>query len=139
VRDGGSVLSSNLQAYSPILAAKVLRIHWETFCLLAFAAASTRLRSSGLNRTGTIVPLASFFASLGRPGFLGFWLGIGSGPLNDECPYGYQRALGRVNAGTQPHTDNAFYGPDAGAFRQCRDDCDLLIRVEIVRHKASPD
>lgn len=38
--------------------------------MLAFAAASTRFRSSWLNRTGTMLPLASFFASLGRPGFL---------------------------------------------------------------------
>jgi hypothetical protein len=57
-----------------IAVANVLRIQAETVCLLAFAAASTRLRSSGLNRTGTIVPLASAFASRGRPGFLGFGL-----------------------------------------------------------------
>jgi hypothetical protein len=57
----------------------VLRIHWETFCPLDFAAASTRFRSSGLNRTGTMLPLASLFASLGRPGFLGFGFNVGIG------------------------------------------------------------
>jgi hypothetical protein len=47
--------------------------------LLAFAAASTFLRSSGLNRTGTMLPLASPFANLGRPGFLGFGFDVGIG------------------------------------------------------------
>jgi hypothetical protein len=43
-----------------------------------------RLKSSSLNRTGTIRPLASAFTSFGRPGFFGFGLlgfgcfGIGS-------------------------------------------------------------
>jgi hypothetical protein len=55
----------------------VLRIHAETFCLLAFAAASTFLRSSVLKRTGTMLPLASLFANLGRPGFLGFGCDVG--------------------------------------------------------------
>jgi hypothetical protein len=45
--------------------------------LLAFAAVSTFFRSSGLNRTGTTLPLATDFANLGRPGFLGFDVGIG--------------------------------------------------------------
>jgi hypothetical protein len=47
--------------------------------LLALAAAFTRLRSSGLKRTGTIVPLASAFANFGRPGFLGFGFDVGIG------------------------------------------------------------
>lgn len=52
-----------------------------------------------------MLPLASFFASLGRPGFLGFgfWFGIGS-----QLPQ---------------------------LLKNGRDDCDLLIRIEIVRHK----
>jgi hypothetical protein len=54
------------------VASNVLRTHADTVCLLAFAAASTRFRSSRLNRTGTMLPLASLFASLGRPGFFGF-------------------------------------------------------------------
>jgi hypothetical protein len=69
----------NLQVYPPIAVAKVLRIHSETVLLLAFAAASTFLRSSGLNRTGTMLPLATDFASRGRPGFLGFGFDVGIG------------------------------------------------------------
>jgi len=67
---------------SSMAADNVLRTQADTVCLLALAAVSTRLRSSGLNRTGTMVPLASAFASRGRPGFLGFGFfadsGIGS-------------------------------------------------------------
>ena len=62
-----------------MVAIKVLRIHSETVLLLARAAASNFLRSSALNRTGTMVPLASAFAILGRPGFLGFGFEVGIG------------------------------------------------------------
>ncbi|SPE29703.1 hypothetical protein SBA5_710001 [Candidatus Sulfotelmatomonas gaucii] len=77
------------------MASKVLRTHAETVCLLALAAASTRFRSSELNRTGTIVPFASLFAILGRPGFLGFF-GIAI-LLNDERSYGFGWRQGRVD------------------------------------------
>lgn len=62
---------------SSMAADKVLRTHAETVCLLAFAAASTRFRSSGLNLTGMMLPLASLFASFGRPGFLAFGFNVG--------------------------------------------------------------
>src|SRR5256885_16265070 len=45
----------------------VLRIHCETVCLLALAAASIALVSSDVKRTGTIFPFAWPFGSLGRP------------------------------------------------------------------------
>lgn len=48
--------------------ANVLRIHRETFCLLAFPAASTRFRSSALNRTRAMLPFAAPFAGFGRSG-----------------------------------------------------------------------
>jgi hypothetical protein len=47
--------------------------HSETFCLLAFAAASIAFRSSPVKRTGTILPFAVPFGSLGRPTFLDFF------------------------------------------------------------------
>lgn len=70
------------------------RIHAEAVCSLALAAVSTRFRSPGLNRTGSMVPLACPFAILGRPGFLGFaCLCIGSQLLRDGysggCLRGY--------------------------------------------------
>ena len=60
-------------------ALNVLRTQAEMVCLLALAATSTRFRSSGLNLTGTMLPLASPFAIFGRPGFLGFGFNIGIG------------------------------------------------------------
>jgi hypothetical protein len=57
-------------------ALNVLRIHSETVWPLAFAAASTRLRSSGLNRTGTMEPLAVPLGSFGLPGFLVFFVTV---------------------------------------------------------------
>ncbi len=55
------------------------RDHYDTVLLLALAAVSIRFRFSGLNRTGTMLPLASASASLGRPGFLGFRFGSSIG------------------------------------------------------------
>jgi hypothetical protein len=69
-------------AHPSIAAARVLRTHSETVLLLALAAASTRFRSSGLKRTGTMLSLASPFASLGRPGLLAFF-GMAFGLLQD--------------------------------------------------------
>jgi hypothetical protein len=45
----------------------VLRIHSETFWSAALARAAIAFRSSIAKRTGTILPLASPFGSLGRP------------------------------------------------------------------------
>jgi hypothetical protein len=44
----------------------VFRIHSDSFLSLALAAASIAFRSSTVKRTGTILPLASPFGSLGR-------------------------------------------------------------------------
>jgi hypothetical protein len=72
----------------------VLRTHSETVLLLALAAASTRFRSSGLNRTGTILPLAADFGSRGRPGFLALGcFGIAQ-LLHDGGSYGCFRGNG---------------------------------------------
>jgi hypothetical protein len=45
----------------------VLRIHSETFCSLAFAAASIAFVSCAVNRTWITRPIASPLGSLGRP------------------------------------------------------------------------
>lgn len=45
----------------------MLRIHSETFCLLALARTAIAFRSSAVKRTGTILPLAAPFGSLGLP------------------------------------------------------------------------
>ncbi len=45
----------------------MLRIHSETFWLLALAFDAIAFRSSSAKRTGTILPFASPFGSLGRP------------------------------------------------------------------------
>lgn len=53
-----------------------------------FAALDTRtiaFISSSANRTGTILPFASPFGSLGRPTFLRFCLGTIFELLNDSC------------------------------------------------------
>jgi TPR repeat protein len=80
-RDGrGGLPKDDVQAVGSVLiclflhamaAFSVLRIHSETFWLLAVAAVVMRFTSSALKRTGTIRPLASPFGSLGRPIFLG--------------------------------------------------------------------
>src|SRR5439155_3499958 len=73
----------------------MLRIHSETVCLLALAAASITLVSSGVKRTGTILPLASPLGSFGRPGFLGFFGCAKTSKLLYDCrPY---RLLWRCN------------------------------------------
>ena len=114
---------------------KVLRIHSETVFLLALAAASTRFRSCRLNLTGTMVPFASPFASLGRPGFLGLGIVV---LLDDEAPY---RSLPAAKA--KPHdripvdSGHALDGPGAGAFGKSRDHRDLFIRVEDAHQKSS--
>src|ERR1019366_10525148 len=69
-RKRGSVLICPSQASSA--ASDVLRIHSETFCLLALAALLKRSCSAFANLTGTILPFASPFGSLGLPTFLGF-------------------------------------------------------------------
>ena len=75
----------------------MLRIHPETVCFLAFAAALTRLTSSALKRRATIFPLASPLGSFGRQTFLGLgWAGIAE-LLNDECSYGGGWGQRRMN------------------------------------------
>lgn len=69
--------------HAPIAAASVLRIHSETVLLLALAAASTRFRSAGLKRTGTMLPLATPLGSFGLPGCLFAAFGTVFVPLND--------------------------------------------------------
>jgi hypothetical protein len=64
----------------------VLRIHSETFWLLAFARAAIAFRSSNAKRTGTILPFASPFGSLGRP-ILAFFWAKASRLLNNGCSY----------------------------------------------------
>ena len=49
--------------------------------------------TSGLNLTGTMVPLASLFASLGRPGFLGFF-GIAILLNDDPLPSAHSSSSG---------------------------------------------
>jgi|BarGraIncu00222A_1022003.scaffolds.fasta_scaffold236142_1 hypothetical protein len=66
----GSVLIC--PSHAPRAASDVLRIHSETFCLLAFAALLNRSCSDFAKRTGTIFPLASPLGSFGLPTFLGF-------------------------------------------------------------------
>src|SRR5438270_4448627 len=50
-----------------------VRTHSETVCLFASAASVIACKSSLVKRTGTILPLASPFGSLGRPTFLAFF------------------------------------------------------------------
>jgi hypothetical protein len=117
------------------VASNVLRTHSETVFLLALAAASTRFRSSRLNLTGTMLPFAAPFASLGRPGFLGLGIAVF---LNDEALY---RSLSYANA--KPHdripmdASHSLDRTDAGTLGKSRDHRDLLIGIEYVRHKAS--
>jgi hypothetical protein len=104
-----------------------LRIHAETVCLLSLAAASTFFRSPGQNLTGTMVPLASPFASLGRPGLLGLGIVL---PLSGEASY---RSLSNANA--KPHdripvdSGHALRGPDAGVLGENRCHRDLLVGI----------
>jgi hypothetical protein len=63
----------------------VPRIHSETFWWLAFAAASIAFRSSPVKRTGTILPLAVPFGSLGRPTFLDFFCRAKASKLLYDC------------------------------------------------------
>ena len=96
----------------------VLRIHSEIFMSLALASAVMRWTSSGLNRTGTIRPLASPLGSFGRPIFLGL-VGFDTVPelLNDCRLYG---GLSRH------HGRNVKY-------------CDVALRVRwIVHHGRAP-
>src|ERR1019366_996299 len=97
-RSSPAKIRTNLKISSPgsvlmflqaMAAFSVLRIHSEIFMSLALAAAVMRWTSSGLNRTGTIRPLASPLGSFGRPIFLGL-VGFGTVPelLNDCCLYG---------------------------------------------------
>src|SRR5579859_7766421 len=51
----------------------MLRIHSETVCFFALAAAAIALKSSPLNRTGTILPFACPFGSFGLPTLLVFF------------------------------------------------------------------
>jgi hypothetical protein len=62
----------------------VLLIHSDTVWLLRLAAAVIAFRSSERNRTGTMRPFASPLASLGRPGFLGFFWGSKFELLHDS-------------------------------------------------------
>lgn len=59
--------------YTAVAVSKVCRIHSEIVWLLAFALAAIALKVSCVKRTGTILPLASPFGSLGRPTFLAFF------------------------------------------------------------------
>ena len=65
----------------------MLRIHSETVIFFALADAVIRFKSSPLNRTGTIRPLASPFGSFGRPGFLGFFGGSKVLELLNDCRF----------------------------------------------------
>jgi hypothetical protein len=87
----GSVLIWTFQALAAALS--VLRIHSETFCLLAFARAAIAFRSSGAKRTGTILPFAAPLGSLGRP-ILAFFCAKVSRLLHDCGSY---RVLRRFN------------------------------------------
>ena|SRR5258708_3310593 len=84
--------------YASSAAFNVPRIHSDTVCFLALAAAVTFFKSSALNRTGTILPLASPLASLGRPTFLGFFCaGISELLHNGRAQYcDYRDLLVRV-------------------------------------------
>ena len=81
----GSVLICPSQSSSA--ASDVLRIHSETFCLFAFAALLNRSCSAFANRTGTILPFASPFGSLGLPTFLGFCWFATFELLSNRRPY----------------------------------------------------
>src|ERR1022692_5224874 len=93
----GSVLIC--PSHAPSAASDVLRIHSETFCLLAFAALLNRSCSAFANRTGTILPFASPFGSLGLPTFLGFCWFATFELLSNRRPYRHCcRQNGRIQA-----------------------------------------
>jgi hypothetical protein len=84
-----------------IVIATVLRIHSEIDCLLALAALAIDFRSSGAKRTGTILPFASPFGSLGRP-ILAFFCAKVLCLLHDCGSY---RILSRFNGMKMEHRD----------------------------------
>src|ERR1039457_4300052 len=93
----GSVLIC--PCHAPRAASDVLRIHSETFCLLAFAALLNRSCSAFANRTGTILLFASPFGSLGLPTFLGFCWFATFELLSNRRPYRHCcRQNGRIQA-----------------------------------------
>jgi hypothetical protein len=139
---GNASKSRNLHQLIPscIAAANVLRTHAETVLLLAFAAASSRLRSSALNRTGTMLPLAFAFGNLGRPGLLALF-DIAFGLLR-SCRFDSRReylAYADVKAHFRiaVNASHSLNGADARALSQRRDDGDLVIGIENVCHKVS--
>lgn len=77
----------------------MLRIHSETFWLLALARAAIAFRSFGAKRTGTILPFAAPFGSLGRP-ILAFFCAKVFRLLHDCSPY---RVLSRFNGVKTQH------------------------------------